>query len=83
MILCNIKMLICFWVSWFWIIEQFHSVKSKCTLDLSLAHIHVQVVRKVMRNFTNSFVKHPPGECFTKTKIDFKLDLTMAGCSCH
>ena len=24
-----------------------------------------------------------PGECFTKTKINFKLDLTMAGHSCH
>ena len=24
-----------------------------------------------------------PRECFTKTKIDFKLDLTMAGHSCH
>ena len=24
-----------------------------------------------------------PGGCFTKTKIDFKLDLTMAGRSCH
>ena len=31
----------------------------------------------------NSFMKLPPGECFTKTKIDFKLDLTMAGRSCH
>ena len=25
---------------------------------------HIQVVRKVMRNFTNSFMKHPPG-CFS------------------
>ena len=24
-----------------------------------------------------------PGECFTKTKVDFKLNLTMAGCSCQ
>ena len=24
-----------------------------------------------------------PGGCFTKTKIDFKLDLIMAGHSCH
>ena len=24
-----------------------------------------------------------PGGCFTKTKIDFKLDLAMAGRSCH
>ena len=24
-----------------------------------------------------------PGGCFTKTKINFKLDLSMAGCSCH
>ena len=23
------------------------------------------------------------GDCFTKTKIDFKSDLNMAGCSCH
>lgn len=24
-----------------------------------------------------------PGECFMKTKIDFKFDFTMAGSSCH
>ena len=29
-----------------------------------------------------SFVKRPTGECFTKAKIDFKLDLTMAGRLC-
>ena len=28
-------------------------------------------------------ISRTPGECFTKTKIDFKLDLTMAGRSCH
>ena len=30
----------------------------------------------------NRFVETPVG-CFTKTKIYFKLDLTMAGRSCH
>ena len=29
------------------------------------------------------FVKRVPGGCFTKTKNDLKLDLTMAGHSCH
>ena len=28
-------------------------------------------------------ISNTPGECFTKTKIDFKLDLTMAGHSCQ
>ena len=29
------------------------------------------------------FLTVAPGECFTKTKIDFELGLTMAGHSCH
>ena len=33
--------------------------------------------------FIPTMVPLYPGECFTKTEIDLKSDLTMAGCSCH
>ena len=41
-----------------------------------------------MHSSVNMLLKQPdlnlmPGEWFKKTKIDFKLDLTMAGRSCH
>ena len=38
---------------------------------------------RILQDMTAEKVQCVPGECFTKTKIDFRLDLTMAGRSCH
>ena len=36
-----------------------------------------------MSSYWGKYQTSRSGGCFTKTKIDFKLDLTMAGRSCH
>ena len=42
-----------------------------------------EIIHELGWNNLNWLLITRPGECFTMTKIDFKLDLTMTGCSCH
>ena len=56
MVLSNIEMLIHNWVSWFWKIKQFPVLKSKCTLDLSHAHMGNSTVTDVTRKDFYNFV---------------------------
>ena len=48
-----------------------------CSWDYCMKFTAVTLMNKNINETSTS------GECFTKTKIDFKLDLNMAGRSCH